>query len=87
MKAGDACASLQAPAAAQVATFKAAGGAMVPVVSTGTREGSTRTDSRGAPAALTLLDVPLYVWGGALRCLGRVAPSGPEQRNNGCSVF
>ena len=38
----------------------AAGGAMVPVVSTGTREGSTRTDSRAAPATLRLhLDVSI----------------------------
>ena len=41
--------------ATQVATLKAAGGAMVPVVSTGTREAnSTRTDSRAAPATLRL---------------------------------
>jgi hypothetical protein len=44
MKAGDAYVALQATAAAQVATLKAAGGAVVPVVSTGTRERSTRTD-------------------------------------------
>ena len=44
--------------ATQVATLNAAGGAMVPVVSTGTREGSTRTDSHAAPATLRLhLDV------------------------------
>jgi hypothetical protein len=42
-------------AATQVATLRAAGGAMVPVVSTGTREAnSTRTDSRAAPATLRL---------------------------------
>jgi hypothetical protein len=48
-------------AAAQVATLKAAGGAMVPVVTTGTREAnSTRTDSRAAPATLRLhLDVSI----------------------------
>jgi len=41
--------------ATQVATLKAAGGAMVPVVSTGTHEAnSTRTDSRAAPATLRL---------------------------------
>ena len=33
-------------------------------------------------ATLTLLDVPLHVWRGAVRCYGRVAPSRPEQRNN-----
>ena len=86
MKVGDACVSLQARdrsgGNAQGSRWRDG-----PRHSTGTREGSTRTDSRGAPAALTLLDVPLYVWGGAVRCLGRVAPSGPEQRNNGCSVF
>ena len=43
-----------------MATLKAAGGAMVPVVSTGTRERSTRTDSRAAPATLRLhLDVSI----------------------------
>ena len=48
------------PAATQVATLKAAGDAMVPVVSTGTRERSTRTDSRAPPAALRLhLDVSI----------------------------
>jgi hypothetical protein len=42
-------------AATQVATLMAAGGAMVPVVSTRTREAnSTRTDSRAAPATLRL---------------------------------
>ena len=48
-------------AAIQVATLKAVGGAMVPVVSTRTREGnSTRTDSRAAPATLRLhLDVSI----------------------------
>jgi hypothetical protein len=54
---------------------------MVPFVSTGTREGSTRTDNRAAPLQLTLLDIPLHVWRGAVRC-GRVAPSRPEERNN-----
>jgi hypothetical protein len=39
-----------------VATLKAAGGAKVPVVTTGTREAnSTRADSRAAPATLRLL--------------------------------
>ena len=48
-------------AATQVATLNAAGGAMVPVVSTRTREAnSTRTDSRAAPATLRLhLDVSI----------------------------
>src|SRR6202521_5851619 len=42
-------------AATQVATLNAAGGAMVPVVTTRTREAnSTRTDSRAAPATLRL---------------------------------
>ena len=46
-------------AAAQVATLKAAVGAMVPVVLTGTRV-STRTDNRAAPATLWLhLDVSI----------------------------
>ena len=50
--------------------------------STGTREGSTRTDSRDAPATLTLVDVPLHVWRGAVRCYGPVVRSRPEERNN-----
>ena len=38
MKAGDACDALQAPRLLQVATLRAAGDAMVPVVATGTRK-------------------------------------------------
>jgi hypothetical protein len=61
MKAGDACASMQAPRLLRWQRSIAAGGAMVPVVSTGTREGnSTRTNSRAAPATLRLhLDVSI----------------------------
>jgi transposase len=59
-EAGDACASLQAPRLFRWQRSKAAGDAMVPVVSTGTRENSTRVDSRAAPATLRLhLDVSI----------------------------
>ncbi len=55
MKAGDAYDVLQAPRLLRWQRSIAAGGAMVPVVSTGTREAnSTRTDSRAAPATLRL---------------------------------
>jgi hypothetical protein len=58
----------------------------------GWRDGPRRSDgdarrkrahgqSRRA-ATLTLLDVPLHIWRRAVRCLGRVVPSRPEQRNN-----
>jgi hypothetical protein len=55
MKAGDACTSLQASRLLRWQRSIAAGGAMVPVVPTGTRDAnSTRTDSRAAPATLRL---------------------------------
>jgi len=55
VKAGDAYDVLQAPRLLRWQRSIAAGGAMVPVVSTGTREAnSTRTDSRAAPATLRL---------------------------------
>jgi hypothetical protein len=61
MKAGDACDVLQTPWLLRWQHSIAAGGAMVSVVSTVTREGnSTRTDSRAAPATLRLhLDVSI----------------------------
>ena len=81
MKAGDACASLQAPRLGS-------GNAQC----SGWRDGPRRFDGDARrkhahgqsrrSATLTLLDVPLHVWRGAVRCYGRVAPSRPEQRNN-----
>ena len=56
MKAGDARDVLQTPRLLRWQRSIAAGGAMVPVVSTGTLEAnsSTRTDRRAAPATLRL---------------------------------
>ena len=64
--------------ATQVATLKAAGGVMVPVVSTGTREGSTRTNSRTTSATLRVAPrrIDPASSAGPLRRLGRFRAHG-----------
>jgi len=56
MKAGDACGSLQVRGGSG-GNAQGSGWRDGPRHSTGTRKRSTRTDSRDAPATLTLLDV------------------------------
>lgn len=83
MDAGDAGASLQAPRRLGCRSM-AAVAQRSSMFATRLAMKRTRPNSRGAPATLTLLDVPLHVWHRTVRYFGRVSRPRPEQQH--CSV-